>query len=92
MASMVQLPAVTKVRLPPPVIVQTPVVDEVNATVKPFVPVAEAAVAVRVGVVPKFCAPGFAKVMVCAPFGVAEFDDPETTLVPMALVAVTVKV
>ena len=56
---MVQVPAVTKVRAPMLVIVQTLVVLEVNNGVRP-----ESAVAVKVGVVPKFCAPGAAKVMV----------------------------
>jgi hypothetical protein len=72
--------------------VQTPVVDELKVTVKLSVPVAESAVAVRVGVVPKFCVPGLAKVMVWLPLGVAELEAPDATLVPMALVAVTVKV
>lgn len=44
----VQVPAVTKVRAPPEVIVQTPVVDDVKLTVRP-----EDEVAVKVGVVPK---------------------------------------
>src|SRR5687768_6901762 len=46
-ASMVQLPAVTKVSVPPDVIVQTPVVDELNVGVRP-----EVALAVNVGAVP----------------------------------------
>ncbi len=86
-ASMVQVPAVTKVKAPPEVIVQTPVVDEVKLTVKP-----EVAVALSVGVVPKFCAPGLAKVMVWLALGVAELEAPDAVLVPIALVAVTVKV
>jgi hypothetical protein len=56
----VQEPAVTNVNAPPEVIVQTPVVVDVNVGVKP-----EEAVAVKVGVVPKVCAPGGLKVMVC---------------------------
>jgi hypothetical protein len=83
----VHVPAVTKVSAPPLVIVHTPVVDDVNVTVRP-----ELAVAVSVGVVPKFCAPGFAKVIVCAPFGVTLFDAAEAAPVPALLVAVTVKV
>lgn len=59
LALMVQVPAVTKVSWPPLVIVQTPVVDEVNVGVRPDVELA-----VNVGVVPKFCAPGSANVMV----------------------------
>lgn len=86
-ASMVQEPAVTKVITPLLVMVQTPVVDELKLTVRP-----ELAVAVKVGEEPKFCTPGLAKVMVCSPIGVAELEAPDATLVPMALVAVTVKV
>ena len=48
-ASIVQLPAVTKVRAPPAVIVQTPVVEDVKDTVRP-----ESDVADSVGAVPKF--------------------------------------
>ena len=58
-ASMVHEPAVTKVRVPPLVTVQTPVVLDENVGVR-----LEVAVAERVGLVPKFCAPGLAKVMV----------------------------
>ena len=47
-ASIVQVPAVTKLRAPPEVIVQTPVVDELKLTVRP-----ESDVAVSVGVAPK---------------------------------------
>jgi hypothetical protein len=78
---------VINVNAPPLVIVHTPVVDEVNVGVKP-----ESDVALKVGVVPKFCAPGLAKVIVCAAFGVMEFDAPEAKLVPSELVAVTVNV
>ena len=84
---MEQLPAVTKLRTPPLVIVQTPVVDELKVTVKP-----ESDVAVNVGVVPKFCAPGLAKVMVWAALGITALEAAEATLVPLAFVAVTVKV
>ena len=63
-ALIVQVPAETKVNAPPVVIVQTPVVAEVNATARP-----ELAVAVSVGVVPNVCGPGLAKVMawLCSP-------------------------
>ena len=57
---MVQVPAVTNVSAPALVIVQTPVVEDVNDTASD-----EVEVAVREGVVPKFYAPGFAKLMVC---------------------------
>ena len=50
----------TKVRAPPEVMVQTPVVPEVKVTAR-----VDDAVAVKVGVVSKFCAPGLANVMVC---------------------------
>src|SRR3569623_69408 len=52
---MVQVPVETKVSAPPEVIVQTPVVLDVRLTVSPDV-----AVAVNVGVVPKFWPPGLA--------------------------------
>ena len=55
----VQLPAVTKVKAPPVVMVHTPVVDELKVGVKP-----ESAVALKVGVVPKVCAPRLAKLMI----------------------------
>ena len=45
--------------------VHTPGVEDVNTGVNP-----ESEVAVSVGVVPKFCAPGVAKVIVCAAAGV----------------------
>ena len=77
----------TNVSAPPEVIVHTPVVDELNVTVK-----LESAVAVNVGVVPKFCAPGLAKVMVCAAFGVTALEAVEAEPVPAEFVAVTVKV
>src|SRR3569623_159681 len=60
-ALMVQVPAVTKVSAPPEVIVHTPVVLDEKLTVSPEVEVADS-----VGVVPKICAPGLLKVMVCA--------------------------
>ncbi len=84
---MVQVPVVTKVKAPPEVIVQTPVVLDVKLTVKPDV-----LVAVNVGVVPKFCEPGLVKVIVCDAFGVTELDALDADPVPALLVAVTVKV
>jgi len=86
-ALIVQLPADTKVNAPPEVIVQTPVVAEVNATAR-----FDVAVAVKVGVVPKFCAPGLAKVIVWLAEGMTAFDAAEASPVPAPLVAVTVKV
>ena len=86
-ALMVQLPAVMKVRLPPLVMVHTPVVAELKLTGR-----LEEALAVRVGVVPKFCAPGLLKVMVWLAFGVTLLLAADGVLVPTALVAVTVKV
>ena len=84
---MEQVPVVTNVSAPALVIVHTPVVEDVNDTAKD-----EVEVAVKVGVVPKFCAPGFAKVMVCDALGVTEFEAADAVLVPALLVAVTVKV
>ncbi len=86
-ALIVQLPAVTKVNAPPEVIVQTPVVAEVNATAR-----FDVAVAVKVGVVPKFCVPGLAKDIVWLAFGVTEFEAADAWPVPAPLVAVTVNV
>lgn len=87
MALMVQLPLVIKVSAPPLVTVHTAVVLEVKLTGSP-----ELAVAVSVGVVPKFCAPGLAKVIVCVASGVVLFDAADGAPVPAELVAVTVKV
>lgn len=84
---MVQVPAATKVTAPPEVMVHTLVVDEVKLTGRPA-----SEVAVRVGVVPKFCAPGLAKVMVCVALGVTELEASEDGLSPAELLAVTVKV
>ena len=84
---MEQVPVVTNVSAPALVIVHTPVAEDVNDTAKD-----EVEVAVNVGVLPKFCAPGFAKVMVCDALGVTEFDAADAVLVPALLVAVTVKV
>ena len=81
------VPTVTKASTPPLVIVQTPEVDDVQETVN-----AELDVAVSVGVVPKFFAPGFANVIDCEPKGVADPDAPEALPAPALLVAVTVNV
>ena len=56
---MVQVPVDTKVRAPLLVIVQTAGVDELKLTAND-----ESDVAVNVGLVSKFCAPGLAKVIV----------------------------
>lgn len=69
----VQVPAATNVSSPPDVMVQTDVVDEVKVTLRPVASV----VAVSVGVVPKFFAPGLAKVMVWIAAGVTAFDAAE---------------
>ena len=84
---MVHVPAATNASTPPLVIVQTPEVDEVKATVN-----AELDVAVSVGVVPKLFVPGSAKVIDCEPKPVTDPDAPEALPVPTLLVAVTVKV
>ena len=52
----------------------------------------EVEVAVKVGLVPKFCAPGLLKVMVCEAFGVTLFEAVEAGPVPAPLVAVAVKI
>jgi hypothetical protein len=86
-ALMVQVPAVTNVRAPALVMVHTAVVADVKVGVNP-----DEAVAVSVGVVPKFCAAGVAKVMVWAALGVTEFDAAEAGPGPTPLVAMTVNV
>ena len=53
---------------------------------------ADLAVAVRLGVLPKACAPGLAKVMVWFALGVTALDANDALPVPTELVAVTVKV
>ena len=75
------------VSTPPDVTVHTSGVSLVNVTVSP-----ESDVAVRVGLVPKFCAPGLLNVMVCAALGVTPFDATEAAPAPALFVAVTVKV
>ena len=82
-----QVPVVKKVSAPALVIVQTPVVLEEKLTARP-----ELAVALKVGVVPKFCAPGFAKVIVWLALGVTLVDAAEAAPVPAEFVAVTVNV
>ncbi len=64
--------------------VQTPGVREEKLTGSP-----EDAVAVSVGVVPKFCAPGLAKVIVCAALGVST-KGADSGPSPMAFRALTV--
>ena len=86
LALMEQAPVVTKLNTPPLVMVQTPVVVEVKVGVKPDV-----AVAVKVGEVPKFCAPGLVKVMVWLALGVTD-TVPEALPEPTALRAVTEQV
>ena len=83
LALMEQAPVVTKLNTPPLVMVQTPVVVEVKVSVKPDV-----AVAVNVGEVPKFCAPGLLKVMVWVPWGVTD-TAPDAGLEPTRLRALT---
>src|SRR5688500_7205973 len=86
-ASIVQVPADTNVRAPPAVMVHTPVVVELKATVRPALDVA-----VNVGEVPNSCAPGLAKVIDWLALGVTAFDSADATLSPTEFVAVTVKV
>ena len=84
---MVQVPTLAKVSAPPAVTLQTPVVEEVNVTGRP-----DPEVAVSVGVVPKSCAPGLAKLMVWPAVGVTGAEAVEALPVPAVLVAVAVKV
>jgi hypothetical protein len=86
-ASMVQVPVVTMVNTPPLVTVQTPVVDELKVGIK-----LDEDDALSVGVVPKSCAPGLLKVIVCAALGVTESDAAEAEPVPAEFVATAVKV
>jgi uncharacterized membrane protein len=86
-ALIVHVPAATNANAPPLLIVQTPDVDDVNATVK-----AELDVAVSVGVVPKYCVTGVVNVIDCDPKPVTDPDAPEALPAPALLVAVTVKV
>ena len=82
-----QVPALTSVRTPLVVIMQTDVVDDVNLGANP-----DDAVAVSVGVVPRFCVPGLAKVIVWVPFGVTAFDAADGAPVPAEFAAVNVNV
>src|SRR3569623_788420 len=84
---MVQLPAERKVNAPLLAMVQTSVVLELKVGVSP-----ESLVAVKIGVVPKFCAPGLAKVMAWVPLGVTLLDAADALPVPALFVAVTVKI
>ncbi len=86
-ASMVHVPAATKISAPPPETVQTAVVAEVNVTGSPLL-----AVAVSVGAVPMVWAPGFANVIVWLPRGVTLLLGADGVPVPALFVAVTVKV
>jgi hypothetical protein len=83
----VQVPALRNVAVPPAVMVQTDVVDDVNVTACP-----EVEVAVNVGEVPKFCAAGWANVTVGTALGVTLLDALDSGLFPPAFVAWTVKV
>lgn len=86
-ALMLQMPVDTNARTPPPLIVQTPVVDDVSATAS-----AESDVAVSVGVVPKFLVPGFANVIACTAIGVTDADATDAAEVPPLFEAVAVNV
>ncbi len=70
-----------------PETVHTLVVALVKATLRP-----ELAVALRVGVVPKFWLPGLLKVIVCVAFGVTAVDALDAVPVPATFVALTVNV
>jgi hypothetical protein len=84
---MVHVPTVTNANTPPVVIVHTPEVADVKATVR-----LESEVALNVGVVPKLFVPGSVNVIDCESFGVSPDDATEALPVPTLLVAVTVNV
>ena len=84
---MVQVPIDTKVRSPAGLIVQTAVVDDVKLTVRP-----ESELADRVGVVPKLCAPGLAKVIVWIVRGVTALEAADAGPGPALFSATTVNV
>ena len=84
-ALMLHVPVDTNARTPPPLIVHTPVVDDVNATVS-----AAPVVAVSVGVVPKFFVPGFANVIDWTAIGVTDPDATDAADVPPLFEAVAV--
>ena len=86
-ALILQVPVDTNARTPPPLIVHTPLVDDVSVTAS-----AESDVAVSVGVVPKFLVPGFANVIACTTFGVTDVDAADATEVPPLFEAVAVNV
>ncbi len=86
-ALIVHVPAVTNASTPPVVIVHTPEVADVKATVR-----LESEVALNVGVVPKLFVPGSVNVINWESFGVKPDDATEALPVPTLLVAVTVNV
>jgi hypothetical protein len=86
-ALMLQVPVDTNASTPPPLIVHTPVVDDVSVTAS-----AESDVAVSVGVVPKFLVPGFANVIDCTAIGVTDADATDAADVPPLFEAVAVNV
>ena len=85
-ALILQVPVDTNARTPP-LIVHTPLVDDVSATAS-----AESDVAVSVGVVPKFLVPGFATVIACTAIGVTDADATDAAEVPPLFEAVAVNV
>jgi hypothetical protein len=84
---MAHVPTVTNASTPPAVIVHTPEVADVKATVR-----LESEVALNVGVVPKLFVPGSVNVINCESFGVTLDDATEEADSPTLFVAVTVKV
>src|SRR5579875_409720 len=86
LASIMQVPAATNVTVPPVVTVHTLGEPDEKLTGNP-----DDAVAVNVGAVPKSCAPGLLKAMVCGAFGVTALDSPDDAPVPIRLAALTEK-
>ena len=84
---MIAVPALWNVRAPPVVMVATSVSPLEKVTVSP-----ESEVALSVGLVPKFCVPGFANVIVCTALGVTLLDAADSEPVPTVFVAVTLNV
>ena len=84
-ALMLHVPVDTNASTPPPLIVHTPLVDDVSVTVS-----AESDVAVSVGVVPKFLVPGFANMIACTAIGVTDVDATDAADVPPLFEAVAV--
>jgi len=83
----VQVPTLVKLNRPSAVTAHTAGVDATKRSGSP-----ESTEATSVGVVPKSCAPGLAKVMTCVTAGVTALEAADAGPGPTLLLAVTVKV